>query len=62
MAEAASGDDVYGEDSAISDLESYVASKLGKEKALFVLIRVQKIYSLVHQTTTLLNEIIIKLK
>ena len=42
MAEAESGDDVYGEDSAISDLETYVASKLGKEKALFVLIRVQK--------------------
>ena len=43
MAEAVSGDDVYGEDSAISDLEAYVASQLGKEKALFVLIRAQKI-------------------
>ena len=47
MAEAVSGDDVYGEDSAISDLEAYVASKLGKEKALFVLIRAQKIMIIV---------------
>ena len=43
MAEALSGDDVYGEDSAISDLETYAASKLGKEKALFVLIGAQKV-------------------
>ena len=47
MAEAVSGDDVYGEDSAISDLEAYVASKLGKEQALFVLIRAQKIMIIV---------------
>jgi threonine aldolase len=36
MAEAIVGDDVYGEDSTINELQSRVASLLGKEAGLFV--------------------------
>jgi threonine aldolase len=36
MAEAKVGDDVWGEDPTVMELENYVAQLLGKEKALFV--------------------------
>ncbi|WP_096189813.1 low-specificity L-threonine aldolase [Evansella halocellulosilytica] len=36
MAEAAVGDDVYGEDPTVNELEAYSAEMLGKEAALFV--------------------------
>jgi len=36
MAEAEVGDDVYGEDPTIQELESLAAKILGKEAALFV--------------------------
>ncbi|MBU9713763.1 low-specificity L-threonine aldolase [Evansella tamaricis] len=36
MAEAIVGDDVYGEDPTINELESYAANLFGKEKALFM--------------------------
>lgn len=36
MFEAEVGDDVYGEDPAVNELEAYAAELLGKEKALFV--------------------------
>ena len=35
MAEAATGDDVYGEDPTVARLEARVAALLGKEAALF---------------------------
>ena len=37
MASALSGDDVYGEDESITELEHHVALQTGKEKALFVM-------------------------
>ena len=37
MAKAQSGDDVYGEDESIIELENEIAIRTGKEKALFVL-------------------------
>ncbi len=36
MAEAVVGDDVYGEDSSINELQDYVADLFGKEAALYV--------------------------
>lgn len=36
MAEAEVGDDVYGEDPTVAELERYVANLFGKEAALFV--------------------------
>lgn len=36
MASATVGDDVYGEDPTVNDLEALAASKMGKEAALFV--------------------------
>ena len=35
VAEAEVGDDVYGEDPTINELEAYAASLLGKESAVF---------------------------
>lgn len=36
MAEAEVGDDVYGDDPTVNRLESVMAERLGKEKALFL--------------------------
>ena len=36
MAQAELGDDVYGEDPTVNELEAVAAEKLGKENALFV--------------------------
>ena len=36
MAEAPVGDDVYGDDPTVNELEAFAADLLGKEAALFV--------------------------